>query len=79
MLQKIKLTKLTLVKDDSLAWQLADLKVYALSWENVFEHGQRGSADKMQTSMNAITKYVGTKFGTDISSDCSVKVYVSYR
>jgi hypothetical protein len=36
---------------------------------NIFEHGQKGSADQMQNTFKSIIKYVGNTFGTNMSTE----------
>ena len=43
---------------------------------NVFDHGQKAAADQMQTSMEKITKCVGTARGQDISNELQNKIAV---
>ena len=34
---------------------------------DIFEHGQKGSADQMQNTFKSIIKYVGNTFGTNMN------------
>ena len=43
---------------------------------NVFDYGQKGSADLMRTSWEKLVQYVGTTYGQDISNKLQNKVRV---
>jgi hypothetical protein len=44
---------------------------------NVFDYGQKSSADQMRTSWEKITEYVGTSYGQDISNELQNKSIVT--
>jgi hypothetical protein len=44
---------------------------------NVFDYGQKGSADQMRTSWEKLVQYVGTNYGQDISNELQNKLTVT--
>jgi hypothetical protein len=42
---------------------------------DIFEHGQKGSADQMQNTYKAIIKYVGNTFGTNMSTELRNRIH----
>ena len=44
---------------------------------NVFDYGQKGSADQMRTTWEKIVQYVGTNYGQDISNELQNKMTVT--
>ena len=44
--------------------------------KNVFDYGQKASADQMRTSWEKLVQYVGTSYGHDISNKLQNKISV---
>ena len=44
--------------------------------KNVFNYGQKASADQMRTSWEKLFQYVGTSYGHDISNELQNKIAV---
>ena len=44
---------------------------------NVFDYGQKNSADQMRTSWEKLVQYVGTNYGQDISNELQNKAIVA--
>ena len=46
--------------------------------KNVFDYGQKASANQMRTSWEKLVQYVGTSYGHDISNELQNKVEVVF-
>ena len=42
--------------------------------KNVFDYGQKASADQMRTSWEKLVRYVGTSYGHDVSNELQNKI-----